>query len=128
MPLKCLKLEKGIICRTRLGFLSIQEVCCWKKTGCDKHCTSKKGDYAFQLAASLIKYHTITQKRQTNCNWSADTLGPGCTWSQVWTSATPEHPLTGFVAWKVSWLLPGSNYSTASQLCSLDSQCFRFSC
>lgn len=40
--------EKGITCRTRLGFLSIQEVCCWKESGHGKHCTSKKGDYAAQ--------------------------------------------------------------------------------
>lgn len=126
MPLKCLKLEKGIICRTRSGFLSIQEVRCWKKTRYDKHCTSKKGDYAFQLAASLIQHQTIIQNHQTNCNWSADMLGPGCTWSQVCASAIPEHPqidICGFFAWQVSWLPAGSNYSTTLEACSLDRQC-----
>lgn len=58
MHSKWFKIEKGITCRTRLGFLSIQEVCYWKETGHHKHSISKKGDSAFQLAASLIKCHT----------------------------------------------------------------------
>lgn len=42
MHSKWFKIEKGITCRTRLEFLSIQEVCYWKETGHHKHCISKK--------------------------------------------------------------------------------------